>query len=58
MRIQVTLSGNPFIKGGACADVVTTNGSITVEHDDVWGGLGLPGEDKPQYQQVSWQRVY
>ena len=55
---QVTLSGNPFIKGAVCADVVTTNGSITIEYDDVWGGLGLPGEDKPQYQQVSWQRVY
>jgi len=54
---QVTLSGNPTIKGAVCADVVTTNGSITVEYSDVWGGLPVPGQDKPQYQQVSWQRV-
>ena len=54
---EVTLSGNPYIKGAVCADVVTTNGSITVEYSDVWSGLGLPGQDKTQYQQVSWQRV-
>jgi hypothetical protein len=55
---EVTLGGNPFIKGAVCADVVTTNGSITVEYSDVWSGLPLPGQDKPQYEQVSWQRVY
>lgn len=55
---DITLSGNPYIKGAICADVVTSNGAITVEYDDVWGDLGLPGEDKPQYQQVSWERVY
>jgi cytoskeletal protein CcmA (bactofilin family) len=54
---EITLSGNPCIKGAICADVVTTNGSITVEYDDVWSGLPLPGRDKTQYQQVSWQRV-
>ena len=54
---EVTLSGNPYIKGAVCADVVTTNGSITVEYSDVWSGLGLPGQDKTQHQQVSWQRV-
>jgi hypothetical protein len=54
---QVTLSGNPTIEGAICADVVTTNGSITVRYSDVWGGLPIPGQDKPQYQQVSWQRV-
>jgi Tfp pilus assembly protein PilV len=40
------------------AGVVTTNGSITVEYDDVWGGRQAPGRDKKQYQQVSWQRIY
>jgi len=55
---EVTLSGNPYIKGAVVADVVTTNGSITVQYDDVWGGLPVPGRDKPQYQQVSWQRLH
>jgi len=55
---EITLSGNPYIKGAIVADVVTTNGAITVEYDDVWGGLPVPGRDKTQYQQVSWQRIF
>jgi cytoskeletal protein CcmA (bactofilin family) len=55
---SVTISGSPFIKGAICADVVTTNGAITVQYHDVWDGLPLPGKDKPQYQQISWQRTY
>ena len=55
---SVTIEGTPFIKGAIVADVVTSNGAITVQYDDVWDGLSLPGKDKPQYQQVSWQRIY
>lgn len=54
---SVTIEGTPTIKGAICADVVTSNGAINVQYDDVWMDLPIPGKDKPQYQQVSWQRT-
>jgi hypothetical protein len=55
---EVTVSGNPTVVGALVADVVTTNGSITVEYSDVWSGLPLPGSGKTQWSQISWQRIW
>ena len=55
----VTISGNADIRGAIIADVVTTNGSITVTYSDVWKDLPLPGDNEGfvQLQQLSWQRL-
>ncbi len=55
---ETTLSGNIEIHGAVCADVVLTNGSITVIYDDVWDGLPLPGTGKTQWAQTSWEVCY
>jgi cytoskeletal protein CcmA (bactofilin family)/Tfp pilus assembly protein PilX len=55
---EVTVSGSPIIVGALVADVVTTNGAITVEYSDVWSGLPLPGSGKKQWSQISWQKVW
>ncbi len=55
---ETTLSGNIEVHGAVCADVVVTNGSITVVYDDVWNGLPLPGRGKTQWAQTSWEEFY
>jgi cytoskeletal protein CcmA (bactofilin family) len=55
---EVTASGNSTIVGALVADVVTTDGAITVEYSDVWSGLPLPGTGKTQWAQISWQKVW
>ncbi len=55
---ETTLNGNIEIHGAVCADVVLTNGSITVVYDDVWDGLPLPGTGKTQWAQTSWEVCY
>jgi cytoskeletal protein CcmA (bactofilin family) len=53
-----TTSGNVEINGAIIADVVRTNGSITITYDDVWKSLPLPGVGKTQWAPVSWQVLY
>lgn len=55
---SATISGNAEINGAIVADVVTTNGGVTVRYRDVWGGLPLPGKGKTQWAQVSWEEHY
>ncbi len=55
---SVKISGNAEIYGAICADVVTTNGGITVRYRDVWGGLPIPGKGKTQWAQISWEEHY
>ena len=55
---ETTLSGDIEVHGAICADVVVTNGSITVVYDDVWDGLSLPGRGKTQWAQTSWEEFY
>jgi len=55
---ETTLAGNIEVHGAICADVVVTNGSITVIYDDVWDGLPLPGKGKTQWAQTSWEEFY
>jgi cytoskeletal protein CcmA (bactofilin family)/Tfp pilus assembly protein PilX len=55
---EVTIGGSPTVVGALVADVVTTNGSITVQYSDVWSGLPLPGSGKTQWSQISWQRIW
>jgi len=53
-----TASGNVEINGAIIADVVRTNGSITITYDDVWKGLPLPGVGKTQWAPISWEEFY
>jgi hypothetical protein len=53
-----TIGGNVDINGAIVADVVTTNGGITVHYRDVWSGLPLPGKGKTQWAQFSWEEHY
>lgn len=55
---EAALGGNITVHGAICADVVTTNGSVTVTYADVWGGLPLPGTGKTQWAQKSWEEYY
>jgi hypothetical protein len=52
---SATINGTANIYGAVVADVVTTNGGVTVEYRDVWGGLPLPGKGKTQWAQFSWE---
>jgi len=52
---SATVSGSAEVFGAIVADVVTTNGALTVEYRDVWSGLPLPGEGKTQWAQFSWE---
>jgi hypothetical protein len=51
------VGGNVTIKGAIVADVVQTNGDITVQYDPVWPGLDIPGAGRSQYQQISWEEL-
>jgi hypothetical protein len=50
--------GNVTINGAIIADVVRTNGAITITYNDVWKGLALPGIGKTQWAPVSWEAFY
>jgi cytoskeletal protein CcmA (bactofilin family) len=54
---DTTIGGNVSITGAIIADVVTTNGGITVTYSDVWKDLALPGTGKTQWAPVSWQHL-
>jgi hypothetical protein len=53
----VGVGGNITIRGAIVADVVQTNGDITVQYDPVWPGLDIPGSGRSQYQQISWEEL-
>ena len=55
---STSISGNPEVYGAVVADVVTTNGAITVQYRDVWKGLPIPGTGKTQWAQISWEEHY
>jgi cytoskeletal protein CcmA (bactofilin family)/Tfp pilus assembly protein PilX len=55
---STSISGNPEVYGAVVADVVTTNGAITVRYRDVWKGLPIPGTGKTQWAQISWEEHY
>ena len=54
---ELSLGGSPTVYGAVVADVVTTNGAITIQYRDVWSALALPGTGQQQWSQVSWQRL-
>jgi hypothetical protein len=53
----VGAGGSITVNGAIVADVVRTNGSITVKYDDVWMGLPIPGKGPTQLRQVSWEEL-
>jgi hypothetical protein len=53
-----TTGGSVEINGAIVADVVRTNGAITITYADVWKGLPLPGNGKTQWAPMSWQELY
>jgi hypothetical protein len=55
---DTAVGGNVTINGAIIADVVRTNGAITITYDDVWKGLPLPGVGKQQWASVSWEEFY
>jgi hypothetical protein len=54
---EMAIAGDVVINGAIIADVVTTNGGITVNYRDVWKDLDLPGTGKTQWAPVSWQHL-
>jgi len=55
---DTSVGGNVEINGAIIADVVRTNGGISITYDDVWKALPLPGVGKTQWAPVSWQILY